>query len=221
MKKFIFPILIVIIGGLVYSASKKNSDQLTPTDETVVEVEEQQRDEGSFIGSIKDVMNFGETQKCTWLAPDQGEGTVYVDGKNTRSEFTMFAVEDQPAQQMFSIGDEEWAYTWNPATKKGMKVRVEEMKDDGSQIEQYKEDGEGEGQIEKDVDYQNMVDQDYEFKCESWGSDPSMFVPPTDVEFVDMNVMVDEIKQDLQGMKKICDMLDGTEKAECLAGFEE
>lgn len=221
MKKFILPILIVIIGGLAYTTSKKNSGQLTPTNEAVMDVGEQQQDEGSFIGSIKDVMNFGETQRCTWLAPEQGEGTVYVDGKNTRSEFTMFAIEDQPTQQMFSISDVELAYTWNPATKKGMKVRVDEIKEDASGMEQYKEEVEDEGQIKKDDDYQNMVNQDYEFKCESWKADPSLFIPPTDVDFIDMNVMVDEMKQDLQGMKKICDMLTGTEKTECLAGFEE
>jgi hypothetical protein len=36
-----------------------------------------------------------------------------------------------------------------------------------------------------------------------------------------MSAMMDQIKQDTQEMKKMCDMLTGEDKEECLAGFEE
>ena len=212
MKKIILPLLVVIIVGIAYSTSKQNFDQATTTEEAVMDVGKQEQRDGSFSGTIKDLMGIGKTQKCTWTAPDQGTTTVYVDGEKTRGEVEMIALEGQPAQQMITISDSDWAYSWNPATKKGMKVKVDEVSEEGS---------EGETQVEKDNDYQKMVNQEYEFKCESWKADPSMFIPPTDVEFVDMNAMLEQIQQNMGEMKKMCDLLSGEDKAECLKGFEE
>jgi hypothetical protein len=218
MQKIILSTLLIIFSGVVFSACNKTANQAAVTQEAAPVVENQQpEDGGGFTGNIKDLMGFNKTQKCTWTAPEQGEGTVYVAGKKTRSEFKMVAMEDQSAQQMFNISDDEWAYSWNPVTKKGMKVKIEEMDEEGADLEDYKE----ENQDSSDAEYQELANQDYEFKCENWRADPKMFVAPTDVEFTDMNVMVEQLQQGTQNMKQVCNMLSGAGKAECLAGFEE
>lgn len=214
MKKIIFSTLIIVLSGLVFSACIKTANQAATTEKEAPVVEKQQT-EGGFSGSIKDLMSFNKNQKCTWTAPDQGTGTVYISGKKTRSEFSMLAMNGQPAQDMFSISDEEWAYSWNPATKKGMKVKVEDTDGEAADINDYKSEGEDE------VDYQASIEQDYEFKCEGWRADAKMFVPPTDVEFTDMDAMVEQMEQGTQNMKQFCEMLTGEDKVECLRGFEE
>ena len=219
MQKIILPTLIVILSGLAFSACNKTDNQAATTkEESPVVAKQEEKNGGSFTGNVKDLMGFNKNQKCTWTALDQGEGVVYVAGDKSRSEFEMAAMEDQPAQQMFSINDKEWMYSWNPVTKQGMKAKIDEM-DQG-------EPGEMEGYNPEDInesdnDYQEMSNQDYEFKCENWRVDQKMFVPPTDVEFTDMNAMVEQMKQGTQNLKQVCNMLTGEDKDECLAGFEE
>ena len=217
MKKFIFPTLIVIFSSLVFSACKKPFDQAVTTEnKEEVALGKKEENKGGFSGTIKDLMSAGKAQKCVWTIPEQGSSTVYVDGEKTRIEINMPAIEDRPVQQMITISDPTWAYTWNPATKKGMKMNVEEMNEEAKEAEeQMLADG------DDDDDYQAMVNQDYEFKCESWKANASMFTPPTDVEFTDMNAVMDQVKQNTQEMKKVCDMLTGEQKEECLKGFEE
>jgi len=219
MKKNILPILTVILSGVIFSACNKTTNQAAVTNEAMPVVKkEQQKDGDSFTGNIKDLMGFNKTQKCSWVEPEKGEGVVYVSGNKTRSEIKVMATADQSAQQMFNISDGEWTYSWNPATKKGMKTKIEEMnEEDGVEMEELEPTDIG----EEGNDYQEINNQDYEFKCENWKADAKMFIPPTDVEFVDMNEMMGQIRQNTQDMSKICEMLSGEEKAECLKGFEK
>ena len=211
MKKIIFPALLIMLSGLVFSACTKAGNQAAVT-------EQEQQQDGSFNGTIKDLMGANKAQKCIWETAEQGSSTVYVDGKKTRAESDIPAMGDQPAQQMIAITDPEWSYSWNPVTKKGMKVKIEEA--DLNEVDP-REDGEVWEDAAGDAEYMETINQDFEFKCESWKADAKMFFPPTDVNFTDMNAMMEGVKQNLQEMKKVCDMLSGEDKAECLAGFEE
>jgi len=221
MKKFILPTLLIIFSTVLFSACKKSTNQAVQTEAPAPAIEEQQQqqqDGGDFSGTIKDLISSGKAQKCTWTLPEQGSSTVYVDGQKTRIEINMPITEDQPARQMITVSDPTWAYTWNPGVKEGMKMNIEEMAKEAQEAlnadEQTPTDG-------NDDDYQAMVNQDYQFKCDSWKADSSMFIPPTDVEFVDMNATMVKVQQDAKNMKKMCEMLSGEQKEECLRGFEE
>lgn len=217
MKKIIFPILIVIFSTVLFSACKESANQAVQTEAPAPAIEDQQQKSGGFSGTIKDLISSGKAQKCTWTIPNQGSSTIYVSGERTRIEIDMLVIEDQPAQQMITVSDATWAYTWSLNSKEGMKMNIQEMQAEAKEMEESMATDDENDQ----ADYQAMVNQDYQFKCESWKVDSNMFVPPTDVEFADMNVIMDQVKQDMEGMKKMCDMLTGEEKAECLAGFEE
>jgi hypothetical protein len=222
MKKIIFPLLIIILSTVLFSACKKTANQAATTKEPAQPIKEQQQESNGFSGTVKDLMGLGKSQKCTWTTPEQGSSTVYVDGKKTRVEIIMLAVEDQPTQQMISIADPIWAYSWNPVTKKGIKVNVEEVNEETPETEKFRSlDEDDDDDKDNDNDYQTMVNQNYEFSCEPWKVDPNMFIPPVDVEFADMNAMMDQMEQNMEGMKKVCDMLTGEDKTECLEGFEE
>ncbi len=221
MKKNISLTLLVILSGVVFSACNKLGDQAAVTEESTSVVAQQADDGGSFTGNVKGLLGFNKTQKCTWIEPNEGEGVVFVSGKKTRSEIKMLATSDQPAQEMFSISDGEWTYSWDPATKKGMKAKIQEVTETDeadSELAEY----ERASNIKYDDEAETKeADAEHNFQCSKWKADPKLFIPPTDVEFIDMNAMMDQIRQNPQDMSQICEMLTGKEKAECLAGFEK
>ncbi len=204
MKRIILPSLIIILSAVVFSACKKQPQQESPT----VKVEEKA---AGFSGTIRDLMGMKKAQKCTWIVEDQGSSVVYVDGDNTRIESSVMGMNDQAVQQMITISDQKLAHTWNPVTKQGMKMNVED-----TEVEEMEDESD-----EEAADYEVTVNENFEFKCESWKADKSMFEIPTDVNFTDMNAMVEQMEQNVDEMKKVCDFLSGEDKEECLKGFSE
>lgn len=194
--KLILSLLVVIASSLMLSACRKLPGQ-QQSDST----QDQQQDHkqagqsGGFTGTIKNLISLGEAQKCTWVVEGQGASEVYTDGEKSRVETTT------PHGQMIMINDAEAIYSWDPQTKKGMKMMPEDMKSEEAMID---EEEAMKVIPEEEIDYEQVTTREYEFSCESWSVNPTMFTPPTDIEFTDMNAMVEQMQQALpQGIKEV------------------
>lgn len=129
-----------------------------------------------FSGSMEDLMEKGEPMKCTYSMDQDGQsftGVVYTANDKARSEVEMMY--DSEMQTVYSITDSEWLYSWSTFQEQGTKMNLKELEDLVEEDEEIDT-----GEIDK------TLKQDFDFECQSWSPDYSIFMPPTDVEFMDM-----------------------------------
>lgn len=162
---------------------------------------------GDFAkGSIASLLSAGKNVTCSMKYPDgNGSGTVYVSGKKMRGEFTVMA--EAPKEYKSSmIQDGDYAYMWSDVDKKGTKFKVSGIPTPSPTTTTKTEA----------VD----INQEVDLKCSAWNVDPSMFVVPADIEFMDMSAMMEKV-QEQSGMmrdsqKSSCDAIaDPQAKAAC------
>lgn len=193
MKKVFFAgfVALFIIAGL--SACKPPAQEGVQadvqTDEVAVDTS-QEKEDGIFSGSIKDLIGLDVSQKCTMTENGKVVGVIYVDGERVRMDGS-----DGQAGMSSMINDGEWIYMWDTATKSGMKMKNEDTEEMVA---------ESEGEVEVDVDEEmtpeGIGEAVYDYSCGKWKVDESVFVPPTDVEFQDMDAMLKQMEVQMEGM---------------------
>ena len=226
-SKLISIFLIILIALFATGCTKKVSNLTGSGKESGDKLE-------NVKGNIMDVIKMGKSVKCTGSysnAEGSMEMVVYAAGKKSYSEMEMDAGEDGTLTS-YSIVDGEWMYTWTDmegmseeAQGFGMNMAfkmniadMEEMGKDLPDASDYKAgDQQGSQAFQKDFDY----------KCKAWIPDNSKFVPPSDIEFMDMSQTMKDFSNAAESgdMKDImgsgcaaCEMIpDAAEQAECKA----
>lgn len=165
---------ILLVGGgvsiLMQSSETGNEASLTAS---------AVRTPSQVSGSVDDLLALGEDVVCTFEEQHvQGmvRGDVYVSGARLRSNFAF--VSEQGNFEGSMIRDGEYVYTWGgtPFGQFASKIAFRDFDEEyiASQIP---------------VDMTNDLD----YTCEAWNVDASVFVLPTDIEFVeiDMSLLLD------------------------------
>ena len=219
--------LIILIALFATGCTKKISDLKGSGKESGDKLE-------NVKGSLMDVIKMGKSVKCTGsYSGEDGsmEMVVYAAGKKSYSEMEMDAGEGGKFTS-YSIVDGEWMYTWTDMTgmsdeaqgfgmDMAFKMNIADMEDMGEDLPDagdYKASGkEGAQAFQKEFDY----------KCRAWIPDNSKFVPPSDIEFMDMSETMKDFTESMESgdMKDMmdagcaaCEMIpDATEQAECKA----
>jgi len=162
--------------------------------------------------SIKDILGMGKSQKCTWTGEDGESGVIYTDGKKSRVEVSGALVEK--GQKMISLNDGEWTYTWiDGADTQGTKIKLADLEEMNDQF--------GGDFIEDDEDSEIDEDMPGDYSCENWRARGSMFDPPSDVEFMDMNSQLEGLGDMMDSMKdvdaeSVCGFVPESERQDCL-----
>ena len=224
---------IVLIALLLAGCSSTSSDNGQPNSELKLNEhtgqkdntghdisgnsDEKDLDDGTIEGSLNTLVNLGRDIKCTFRASEtEGEyaQTTYVSGEKIRTDMKMTF--DGKTQNVYSIMDDSWIYTWNDITPgKGTKMNIDTFKD-----QDYIEE------TDSEEEFQINPDETHSFKCVAWVPDTSKFVPPSDVEFMDLSSITDiatNIMNSQNNGEKIdacsvCDYIpDGKAKEDCLA----
>jgi hypothetical protein len=147
----------------------------------------------NFTGSLADVLKLGSAVKCTGsYSGEEGsmDMVVYASGDKSYSEMNVDAGEEGMIKT-YSIYDGEWMYTWTEggaATKMNV-TDMEELAEDLPQQEDYEA---------TDTAGQQAFQQQFDYKCTPWTADNSKFVPPSDVEFMDMTEMMKGFKESME-----------------------
>ena len=175
MKKIIFFLLIVLpLFSLAGCEKKSNEDQKT-------------NEETAFHGSMKDLVEKGQSVKCTFSFTDDDQtmtGTVYVAGeKKMRSDYEM--ITDNQTIKSSMINDGDILYTWSNMMPQGIKMNMKEM-------ENLKQEDTAAGGENLEQWNENM-----DFKCVKWSVDKDLFEPPKDMEFLDWTEMIKNLSKNL------------------------
>jgi hypothetical protein len=146
----------------------------------------------AYNGSVDDLIKAGKNVKCVLQATENADlisGTIYVSGSKARSDFEQKGLGDKNYTGHF-ISDGTWMYTWNEAYKdQAVKFKIEDL-----QKEQFKSQADKQGA----GDYENKMD----YKCYAWQADQSMFIPPTDIKFMDFSSLMQQLQQQTQGLNQ-------------------
>lgn len=177
MKK----IALLLTCALALSACKSTSPQTATTPETTGE-------QTSDLTSIAAMMAAGKPISCTMSKKDGTNSMAYMM-KDKKIKVTGISGQGE-AQSSSMITDGTYMYTWDDATKKGMKLAL-----DGKDIASEARTQAAAPTLQSDEDKKKFEDQGYDVKCATATIDDTEFVPPTDVTFEDLSVMMEKSQQ--------------------------
>lgn len=190
MKKYIYlgALLLTISLTLTACTTKddKNLGEEINTDENESTIIAESEDE-SLNGNIFDLLKLNKSVKCTFKSEtDEGttSGITYVANGKTKTEFEVKT--DDMDMKSYSISDGEWIFTWTSENNQGTKLNLKDM-------EKYDEDP-VDNEEPEEVDYSDQT-QDFDYKCTPWAVDNSVFDLPKNIEFTNLNEMMEDFMQ--------------------------
>lgn len=197
-------------------------EQIKETADTAQQKVEEVKEGGKKItGSMKDIMMMGGAMKCTWEDEGGTSGITYIDGEKVNSKIVNMPVgPNGELGDAYTISDGEWLYMWSSLSAQGTKMKMDaEMMEQKDLPEvNVPEDAE----MPKDKNDSLNMDAQYNYECDKWNADASMFTPPANITFADMNAMMEQMNSSITGggdMKQMCNMLTGQDKIDCEAQF--
>lgn len=162
--------------------------------------EEQTENDGGMVENMMEKM--AGAQKCVLRENGEIVSTVYMDGERMRADGDASVLGDgEPGDIATTLSDGEWMYMWSHEEKQGMKMKIEEedmMDEEEMMMDEEDEAGDFDEDSIQDLIDEN-ADKDLDYSCEKWRVDEKMFIPPTDVEFVDMAEMMQGFVDGMSG----------------------
>lgn len=188
-------LVVVIIGAgvwLTFGSQEAEAPKDTATQErntsnvesdTSADVDEN----FSGTGSFAELMQMGQSLTCdfSYEAPDTDgavAGTMQVSGERMRGDFEMMQAGQTYHSHM--IHDGEYLYTWSDTPQGTFAMRMPATETEVTPEEVPE-------QAPRPVD----LDSEVSYDCRPWSVDSSVFVPPSDVEFMDQQQMMQGMMQ--------------------------
>jgi hypothetical protein len=184
MKKYL-PIMVLsllILGGCGTTAS---TSVVAPTATPTAKTE-------TARTALKELLAGGKTQICTWTSTENGvemKGTLYVSGKKFRQESETTDAKTKTVSQSFSISDGESIYSWGGAMgKQGVKFSMSSI---GNIVTGTPTGASSRTGVN--------LNQEYQYQCQPWTADETLFTPPADVTFSDMSSLINNLQKKFGG----------------------
>ncbi|OGJ37326.1 MAG: hypothetical protein A2383_01480 [Candidatus Pacebacteria bacterium RIFOXYB1_FULL_39_46] len=147
---------------------------------------------GKTPTTFAELMAMGEDYTCTFSDTDEENGTVtngkiYVadGGKKFNGSFEI--KQDESTMQSYIIQDGEYSYFWSSETKQGYKMKINP---EDNQL--FATDDEETSSQTEQLSFDK--DEPMDFSCQPWKPDNKMFTPPSDIEFIDFDVQLEQMK---------------------------
>lgn len=198
-------ILVVLAAAWGVMASRKKGGLEKGINEPAGKQE--QADTGKLT-SLKELQAMASPQKCTFkdeASQEQVQGLVYIGKGKMRGDFGMFSQGKTIKSHMISDG--KYSYTWMDDSATGFKVAVDAPKTESKPAS-------------SGVD----ADKQFNYFCQAWSEDSSMFTVPSNVDFQDMSSLVAPLPPQNGGVQPAgssaaacaaCDSLQGDAKTQC------
>jgi hypothetical protein len=175
-------IVIIVAGAFFFKKPQTTSQTNQPSDSSMVATDNSS--DNKFSGTFLELLALGQNYSCTYRTTDstgsQMSGMAYVAGagKKINGQFTLTQADGTTMDSNF-ISDGEYNYIWTSAQKQGIRIKVGANDNSlfGSDSDSEKSTG---------ISDQDKVD----FDCKPWTVDNSMFIPPADMEYVDLSEMM-------------------------------
>jgi hypothetical protein len=153
--------------------------------------------------SIMSLFKLGKSMECTFAFSSdgmRGEGTGFFADGNARVDSLYTGTGSAPtASYMISDASNKVMYTWtlDDGVAQGVKMAIPDEVPSGDV------DTESKPSPMPSQEAGVTPETDVEYNCKPWTVDSSVFVPPSDVEFMDMTSMqqqMEEMQRSMGGM---------------------
>lgn len=194
-KIVVLCVVLVAFGASVWYFTQNNFSGEDKGQQVQQSTErERTPEEGTFTGygSVIELLERGESVTCEYRAEQDGnitEGVVYVDG--ARGRYSMQGSYESAADSgsFGAIVDGEVMYWWGEGMEGvgGMRMTLPKDQEIVTTPEQF-------------TDRSNTMvspDQNVAYDCDRWNVDASVFVPPSDIEFTDMDQMMQDMFENM------------------------
>lgn len=191
--------IVVIAAGVWFFTQSKNTNEVqTDTASTEAEAELQQENT-----SLKELMSRDREVKCTYESADGGSGTIYATRGRARGDFEVTT--DGKPSMGHMIANQTTGYFWMEGQTTGMKMMIDADANASTN--------------NQGVD----PNKNYDFNCESWRADASVFTPPTNVQFQEFKIPEVPAAGAGAGAKMdaaaVCNSLPEPSKSQCLTSL--
>ena len=203
---------VLIVGAAavfaITTVSKRNlipGSQLPPNESKESGVKTTTKEEGLISGSILDLMKLGKSVKCTYsidITGNKMDGVSYVSGEKVRGDFNTTGPEDSKTESHM-ISDGGWVYVWNSVMPQGFKMKISDVEE--SVKPESSQDQAPTGNASLDT-----LQKKFDYKCDNWAPDNSVFDVPTDVTFTDFS----DTMKSLGNKCSACELIKDTEGKE-------
>lgn len=190
MKKYIsLAALLITISLTLTACTTKDKIQInkeSKSDKGEMTVTEENKEE-DLNGNIFDLLKLNKSIKCTFKSEIEDgttSGVTYVADGKTKTEYEIQS--DEVNIKSYSVFDGEWVFTWTSENNQGTKINIKKMENISKEPVEEKE--------KEEVDYSDQT-QNFDYKCEPWTPDKSVFELPKGMEFTDLNEMMEDFMQ--------------------------
>lgn len=167
-------VAILIVAGLGWWLMNKKSgtdttNQNTNQTQSASGSTDQAKPESGVENTSLAALMASGSKKCT-NSDANGSGTFYVGNNKSRGDFS--SVAGGQTTQGHMIFDGDTSYVWTEGQAQGIKMKASEMS--------------------KNQASQQTVDPNVKmnYNCSSWSVDSAVFIPPTNVQFLDLGAMM-------------------------------
>jgi hypothetical protein len=187
MKKIgiVVAIVVLLVGGVSFGVWKMKQGLVPETTGPVPAVASPTTDtpvvSDHMTGqdSLQSLLALGKTLECSFRTSDEkmpAEGTAFFDNGKLRVD-TMYTGASSSVETANMIVSDGTMYTWSKTTQGSfaLKMPLSAIPTAGATKKP-----------EKSVSLENKVQYD----CKPWHVDGSVFVPPSDITFMDMGAMM-------------------------------
>lgn len=171
---------VLVVGGVSAYFLTKDNDSSNQQATQQTQSQENQQSTGTSNTNIRALLAKGENQKCTFSNAD-GSGTMYFTSGKMAADFTVTSNGETRNGKMIIMNDQQ--YFWETSSNRGVKLAFTSSTSEQSS-EQNTESSSG-------LD----TNTNFDFNCTSWQVDNSLFTPPTNVEFIDLQNLESPIGQ--------------------------
>lgn len=208
MNKIILTILLILVVAL---SACSTTTTTTNEDGTTTQVSGTIGDDDGSVNfngtsSIKDLMKSEKALHCTFSEENSTNENAFSQEIYMDKERVYIKMDMQTDDKMtiYSIDDGEYTYTWNSNSKKGMKMKSMKEEDYIGDDEEFNDSETGNYNLNGEDEEGVKMDAELNYNCEAWKAKNSQFVPPKDIEFVDLASMV----EGLTGLEGLGDMFN-------------
>jgi hypothetical protein len=169
---------LVLLGVVVWMLMGNKAD--APVEEDTANIQGEpvaalpEEEPSVFSGSVSDLAKRQGSYRCSVSRGAQADnafdGIVFANSGKVRSDFTM--PQDGVMVESHAIIDGEWMYTWSSAMPQGIKMKIPQ----------------GDQPVAAAPGSDASMESDYSWECDDWREDPSVFVPPADVSFMEFSM---------------------------------
>ena len=154
------------------------------------DVQQVEKQDNRFTGSLKDLLETGQQQVCTYTTTDTENvtismGKVYISGTDMRGDFETNVEGQSLLSHMIKM--EDTAYVWQEGQTQGIKMSFEDVDASAQTNENTVETP------EKPTENIDLL-SNYEYDCDNWIPDKKMFELPAEVTFVDLSETMQSIQ---------------------------